>query len=631
MDFSLDPSFLISKLVYKFKPRDIKAIKFASEVLKTINFFPCQVSNNSLQNKWLSEIENQGENYKSEILILNMRKLCFHLHKPQAIFLLLDQIHKDMKEEKENEIKQPKSLLPIDFLYVLQGIEGNNKSIFQWNPEEEQFFLIKSLPFNYMHVATEVGLLGKIAHILRNILSNSTEIKSLFFQQILSSVHQCLINYDRFVSSIEDFYSQLTPYQLESLLFSEPVKELKATFLICNTVKGFKGGNLLNALSTLAKHGDPSISKMANLFYNEGLKALETMIRKWTIEGWVDDPFDEFFIKTNNEMTLCRLWWTKRFTLVKEEAPKDFSHETLECIFNAGRALNFLRQWTEPISLEDAIDQKYEIDIFVRKASEIASYHLLKFIRSNNQLSFIMHYLSNIMFLIRGDFSCAMLSQSPDKVKMSQFFNEYARQCFPNEYLEFKESNLADIQIEQIKGSWNFKFIVNDPLSVIFSQHCCKLYNYISSFFLMLKKYEQKILFAKRDTKKNPNEYLLYYKILSLMKIFTTHFYSKVLIPRIDKLTQVFETASSLDEILKAHDKFLTSLSNCCYLTPNLKPISDAFAAVFNEITISLNQLSDPSKSYKNFITSVHNLTSLLSNNSGSRSLADSILSRFPS
>ena len=234
--------------------------------------------------------------------------------------------------------------------------------------------------------------------------------------------------------------------------------------------------------------------------------------------------------------------------------------------------------------------------------------------------------------MARGDFASEIISRSPETEDMNDIFDVIIDHYLPKQYQDFVEFDVGQIRIKQNQSSWNFQISIKDPYNVIFTQQCCQFYDRISSFYLRLRKYENNIIIAqrKKETKNDKQYSILLYKIHIFLQILSHHFYSIILIPQTEKVINIFSTTTSFNDLLDAHDRFITTLSNCCYLTSKYKSALDALSVVFNQITIILNKLSNEQSLTKNFLFSIREFCKVLSTIPGSRSLSQKILSRFP-
>jgi gamma-tubulin complex component 3 len=67
------------------------------------------------------------------------------------------------------------------------------------------------------------------------------------------------------------------------------------------------------------------------------------MIKDWMLDGEINDPYQEFFIEQNQQVSDDRLW-TEKYRLNYIMIPSFFSNELAKQILQTGKAVNFIRK-----------------------------------------------------------------------------------------------------------------------------------------------------------------------------------------------------------------------------------------------------------------------------------------------
>ena len=67
------------------------------------------------------------------------------------------------------------------------------------------------------------------------------------------------------------------------------------------------------------------------------------MLTRWIVDGELEDPYNEFFIQANNDVTGERLWHEK-YHVRKEMLPSFIPMEQARKILAIGKNINFLRE-----------------------------------------------------------------------------------------------------------------------------------------------------------------------------------------------------------------------------------------------------------------------------------------------
>lgn len=81
-----------------------------------------------------------------------------------------------------------------------------------------------------------------------------------------------------------------------------------------------KGAALVSELYNLSKHGDPFVSKFVRDVLVRTCTPIFAFIKSWMIEGVLEDPFNEFWVISDENVKIDELWKSK-YSLGKEMVP----------------------------------------------------------------------------------------------------------------------------------------------------------------------------------------------------------------------------------------------------------------------------------------------------------------------
>lgn len=117
------------------------------------------------------------------------------------------------------------------------------------------------------------------------------------------------------------------------------------------------------------------------------------MIKTWMIEGEINDPFREFFIDTDPNVTDDKLW-TQKYSLNYVMIPSFLSNELAIKILQTGKTVNFIRRccgeqdWILDLSLQLPFDAQSlsgstsdtfsKLNNWVNNAYEVTNSSLIK-------------------------------------------------------------------------------------------------------------------------------------------------------------------------------------------------------------------------------------------------------------
>ena len=65
-----------------------------------------------------------------------------------------------------------------------------------------------------------------------------------------------------------------------------------------------RGGALISSLYGYLHHGDPKMSATVHKLLTTVSKPLYLMILRWVLDGCLEDPYAEFFIRSDNKVVV---------------------------------------------------------------------------------------------------------------------------------------------------------------------------------------------------------------------------------------------------------------------------------------------------------------------------------------
>lgn len=545
----LDPSFLITHLVKCFCPNDLNALSRSIDVLQSFNFNQCEFNTSVFRFRWISDLEKEGKFDEIKIVNKSIEKIVQTVNRPNALFLLLDQLRPKYTPINLDPEKPFKSeSLPIDFLFVLQGLEGKN---FKWNSQQQRFVSSQKLSPNLYACAQRVSNIGCMVKTILKFLDFQD---SLIHQNAACAVREIYINHLNYISTIESSFPDITPNQLLTYLEAPSIDELRAACIICTTVVSMRAASIYNVLNHISHHGDKTISKIALKMRDNSFNGIEKMIRSWVSKGAVDDPFFEFFIQLKGEIPIYTNWWHDRYFIARAIVPSNLTDELVQKIFSAGKSLNFLRTNDNPVELK--IDEKLPLNEYVDIASKEANEHILSLIMKNSLLEIALHDIHRFLLLQRGGFAKAFLDTDPAIVKpmTSALMSEFANRDVENIRFDDKE-----------QPSGAFRYEAKTPLSSIFGPNELRAYKVVSSSLLRLKKCEYKLnisIFKLRSAK------LLAFEMHAFVRLVGDYFNVHIIRKSYEKFyNSVFGKEISFDELLTMHTYHVNFIARGCWAT----------------------------------------------------------------
>ncbi|GIL90174.1 hypothetical protein Vretifemale_17861 [Volvox reticuliferus] len=77
---------------------------------------------------------------------------------------------------------------------------------------------------------------------------------------------------------------------------SEPLRRMRLLAAIGGAAEGLEGGALAGAVYEFSRHGDPFVAANTTKLLQQVCVPLHGIIRRWVLEGVLDDPYNECFV-----------------------------------------------------------------------------------------------------------------------------------------------------------------------------------------------------------------------------------------------------------------------------------------------------------------------------------------------
>lgn len=98
----------------------------------------------------------------------------------------------------------------------------------------------------------------------------------------------------------------------------------------------------MTTIHNYTKHGDPFIKKYITDMLQVVSKPFYEMLERWVYEGELDDPYGEFFVACDPNVSEEDFWQSK-YSIRENMLPSFLSKELGQRIFSLGKSLNFIR------------------------------------------------------------------------------------------------------------------------------------------------------------------------------------------------------------------------------------------------------------------------------------------------
>lgn len=254
----------------------------------------------------------------------------------------------------------------IDGKYIWYQDDGPDGSLghFACGPDADISFTQQQL----ISKITELGwLLRKVKELT---VSREKSMRSIVQEALIAAALKELNNYYRLIAILEaqaqklatqdkstqDGKGQLSLRRLEVWL-SEPLQRLRVLASCLEAAVPLRGGEAINALHSLSKHGDPLFRRVVAPLVDGACIPYFRYIVRWVLDGSLETGLDEFMIVAQQVgADTPSNFWNNRYVIKKSMQPRFISDELAARILTTGKTVAFLRdvcadaEWSEAVA-----------------------------------------------------------------------------------------------------------------------------------------------------------------------------------------------------------------------------------------------------------------------------------------
>jgi len=382
---------------------------------------------------------------------------------------------------------------------------------------------------------------------------------------------------------------------------------------------------------------------------------LFVMLRKWMLEGALDDPFDEFFVAAKFDCPESRVW-QDRYNLRAEMIPSFLTSEQAKQILLIGKSINFMRyscndmEWVQGISraVEEVGTSGWEEDVclgepklvnlLLDRLAEYINRLLVRILFDKYQLSSHLGAIKNYLLLGQGDTTQLLMERlSPDldqpaskilrnnlvsvldgalRASLAQYDSPDVLSRLDVRLLDSSEGDLGwDI--------FSLDYRVDAPINAIFTEDVMQQYLRLFNFLWRLKRMEFSLsaTWSRQNNvrhtsflwlrlqgesgatswKRDPYHklYIMRNEMHHLISNINYYIMFEVLESAWVELEADFRAAPDMDELVNAHGKYLDKVIDKALLGPDSAPmravLHGLFALVirFHAIVFQVSDLLD--------------------------------------
>ncbi|KAL0486928.1 Tubgcp3 [Acrasis kona] len=310
-----------------------------------------------------------------------------------------------------------------DVIYALQGIDGKHV---KYDSVEDCFQIdpLVGMPRSTRDQISKLCELGWMyMRISRFVQEVSGYGQGLVIQAFASAIEHELSHYYKLIAVLEQQLAcnSITLKRL-TVWSAEPTDRLRLMLILVDMAGNRRGSSLTSELYALSSHGDPFTRNFVRNVLSRTCVPIFSFIRSWVFEGILEDPFEEFWVASDENVKIDELWKSK-YSLRSSMIPSFINVEFAEQILSIGRTINFITKCCE--DNEWQVDQAYQITLtfddlqklesVINIAAKATNKRVMDLLFNKYKLQAHFSALKQYMLLGQGDFIQHLLEMiSPD-------------------------------------------------------------------------------------------------------------------------------------------------------------------------------------------------------------------------
>lgn len=427
---------------------------------------------------------------------------------------------------------------------------------------------------------------------------------------LCAALRSFLFDYVSQVASLE-VHPQITlPLILTELQI--PIEILR---ILATVISEIKKSNLYGVpvtsllYTTLSKfRGYPHARDIFNFIFTESIQPVLRFIEKWVFAGEIDDPSNEFFIRSNIKEkkidTIPDNFWDDRYSIVHERKPSYLSTSVIDYIFSAGKARSVLcgcgkykPEMERKLTLKDI-----QIEAPMIEISRVSSSLLINFFLHEQELENCFRTIKTVFLCQRGDWLSSFLRladstlRRPREQILSQDFDPHIAAIVDKNLRRFIKGHIEEEQLPQVllkihtmaitenpksskaamksrittsQSLWeyfSFKLQVPSPLNLVITKAAQDKYSILYRHFLIWQRLERKFCHEW----KLPNSLRQISAARHAMHVFITayrNYMSTIVVhPAWENFENMVKEVKDLDQLVYAHENMLQQIMKGCFI-----------------------------------------------------------------
>lgn len=408
----------------------------------------------------------------------------------------------------------------------------------------------------------------------------------------------------------------------------EATMGLRLLSLIAEESKSKRGGQLISLIHGFStSHGDPIVAAFAERLLGSVTRPFYDILRHWMYDGELHDPYREFFVREQDPKD--EEWqdlkargmssvWNDKYEVEKGMIPSIITGEFAQKVFLIGKSLNFIRHscgdapWVDDYSKSSSKELRYgdtaTLEAWIDVAYKTTMQRLMDLMTTKFLLFKHLRALKSFLLMGQGDFIALLmesLSANLDRPAGAQYrhtLTDKLEGAIRGSNAQFESPEVLrrlDARMLQLSHGdigWDcftLEYKVDAPADVVVTHWGNKQYLKVFNFLWKIKRVEfglsstwrRCMTGARGVLQTNDAAVLETWKstrgVLAEMIHFIGQLQHYILFEVIesswDELQKgITKEGCTLDDLIKAHSKFLNSITRKGLLGAKLKAYHDA-------------------------------------------------------
>lgn len=554
--------------------------------------------------------------------------------------------------QEESEVTE--GALVRDVLYACQSIDGRyvkfDKELDGYAVDEA--FKVPKATRMLVRRLCEVGWLYRRVqqHITDSLEQAPMEAIGTVGQAFCASLQEELSDYYRLIAILEAQVHHPIPLMSEGskagnylslrrlmVWLAEPLVRMRLLAVLVDDCKSLRGGAMAGAIHMHAQHGAPIVRSIMARLLIRVCSPLFEMVRRWVLEGELDDLYEEFFVV--GQPVKAEALWREGYKLQSSMLPSFIPESLAQRILRTGKSINFLRVccedhgWAEAASEAVAAagtsgnrgglgyGETEALEVMVVEAARKIDGHLLKIMYERYRFRDHCLAIKRYLLLGQGDFIQYLMDLvGPDLSQPANTVSSFKlagllESAIRTSNAQYDEGDVLDrLRVKMMPYNngdrgwdvFSLEYSLRDPLNTIFTEAVMASYLKIFNFLWRLKRVEHALSATWQTMKPNCSLARLFTSsgrgeksqvvavlrrcqtLRNEMNHFVTNLQYYIMFEVLEyswaNFLEEMEDAQDLDDLIAAHEKYLTSIIEKALLGERSKLLCKTLFSLFDLI-----------------------------------------------